>query len=467
MARRRSVRVFTLVGAMLASIVPGVLSTGSATAGSGANGFSTHPDRGGSTLATPNARWLAGSPEATVGPNRPVIFKNGAQSETAIAVNPTNPNHLLGASNDLADTTTVYESFDGGHTWAADQAFEGTAFCYDPWLDFNAVGDAFFAYECSDQRVAYKRAGTANWVTDRLENAGSFPDRDMIVTDDTASSPFAGSVYIGYDDNGNCNSAHLMVSRTGFGNWLQTPKINDDSCPTFNTIGVNAAVGPDGTVYAAWEDFDRRRLEMDASFNGGQTWGTDRLVHNYRLATEQFFISIPPQPQRGVLPMPMTATAPAGTPNAGRLYIAYFDSPAGGGGGTNCYVRFSDNDGVTWSPERKVNDDATGAYNFHCAIAVGTDGTVGVSFYTTRFDPTNRKAAQAISFSFDGGIAWDVDTQVATRASDESGFGDPNDYGDYQEIDAGPDGLFHPVWTDSRPGTRGEDVATAWVDPLP
>jgi len=51
------------------------------------------------------------------GPNFPVIIKPGAQSETTIAVDPTNRRHLLVASNDLADTTIVYESFNSGRNW--------------------------------------------------------------------------------------------------------------------------------------------------------------------------------------------------------------------------------------------------------------------------------------------------------------------------------------------------------------
>ena len=61
-------------------------------------------------------------------------------------------------------------------------------FCYDPWLDFNSAGDAFFSYECSDQRIAYRLHGTTNWVQTTLR-AGGFPDRDMVV-DDNPGSPF-------------------------------------------------------------------------------------------------------------------------------------------------------------------------------------------------------------------------------------------------------------------------------------
>src|SRR5207247_2868736 len=83
--------------------------------------------------------------------NRDITNKTGAQSETSIAVDPTDPNHMYAASNDLANFSTynsIYESFNRGATWAS-AGLNVNAFCYDPWLDFNTAGDIFFAYECS------------------------------------------------------------------------------------------------------------------------------------------------------------------------------------------------------------------------------------------------------------------------------------------------------------------------------
>src|SRR5690242_774278 len=139
-------------------------------------------------------------------PNRNVSKKSGYQGETAVAIDPTDPNHILTSSNDLTgnDAAQVYESFDGGKTWA--NANVGlTTLCYDPWLDYNAAGDAFFSYECSNQSYAYRIHGTTNWVKTTFPPSlvGSFPDRDMIQLDTTPSSPFFNSAYIGYDDNGN------------------------------------------------------------------------------------------------------------------------------------------------------------------------------------------------------------------------------------------------------------------------
>jgi hypothetical protein len=395
-----------------------------------------------------------------VGRNVNITNKSGAQSETTIAIDPLDPNHMMAASNDLSGFrafNNVLESFDRGRTWQG-AGITVDAFCYDPWLTFDAAGDTFFAYECSDERIAYRKHGQTTWTYTTLQDSSLTPDRDMVTTDRSSASPFLGSVYVGYDDaNFNGNDAHVWYSRTGFGGWTKSPKINDVS----SSIGVNAATAPEGTVHATWHDFNGRKLWVDRSTNGGATWSTDHLVTRLRLNTINLFISIPPQPHRGIALFPFTMVAPAGTPFASRLYVTYTDrDPAASD--TNVYVRYSDDGGLSWSAATKVNDDPGGAYQFHPRIAVSPTGTVAVAFYDTRDDnQADHKTNTYISYSADGGTTWSADGRVTSAQSDESGAGDPNDYGDHQGIDASSANWFQVVWTDSRVGAKNEDMFAA------
>lgn len=389
------------------------------------------------------------------GPNVNVTNKSGAQSETSVAADPTNPLHLLESVNDLTNTAAVYESTDGGATWVNSNLTTNGAFCYDTWLAFNTSGDAFVSFECSDQRIAYKLAGTTNWVATRLGNAGTFPDRDMVTIDNSPSSPFFGSVYIGYDDNGNSNTPYVLYSRDGISGWTRSAAI-----PHFNpTIGVNVATGPDGTVYAAWEDYSGQKLYASKSTDGGATFGPAVLVTTYRLNTTSFFVSIPPQNIRGILPYPMTAVAPATGRRPGRYYVSYTDKDPSGAN-TNIYLRYSDDGGATWSSEAKVDDDTTHSYHFHPQIAVTSNGVVGVCFYDTRRDSTNKKTDRYFSLSGDGGITWSRNLRYTTAQSNETVSGaDGNQYGDYQGVWVDTNGTFRFSWTDSRsPGAIREDM---------
>ncbi len=396
-----------------------------------------------------------------------VSDRTASQNEATVAVSPLDANDILAASNDLSGPATaqVYESFDGGQSWAL-VTTGNTGICVDPWLHFNDSGDAFFAYVCiangqSEQRYAYRLHGTGDWVLTTFPSGltGTFPDRDMITTDDSPVSPFHGSAYIGFDAGANGN-AYVLYSRNGRTRWTRSPKINDAS----TAVGVNVSVAPDGTMYATWLDYPHSRIMSDLSTDGGATWGTDHRVVKLVTDTSGFSIPIPPQEDRGIVLMPFTKASPLGTPHAGRLYVAYEDERSGGGAETNVYVTHSDN-GSTWSTPVQVNDDTSGAYQFFPAIAVAPNGTVGLSFYDTRNDPTNRKTDQYFAFSSDGGKTWSTNTKVTTAQSDESGPHDPSQYGDYEGMDAGPTNLFAEVWTDSRSGDLNEDLYFARVKP--
>lgn len=397
--------------------------------------------------------------------NKNVTNRTSAQSETSTAVDPTDPNHILASSNDLGTTAGVFESFDGGASWTR-STFNSSGFCYDTWVDFNSAGDAFIAYECSNQSVAYKLHGSATWVAyNGMTQAGSFPDRCMLTVDNSGGA-FDGTVYLGYDDNGASNTAYLLYSRTGKGNttWVRTPKLNTVGGPT---IGVNAAVSPTGVVTAIWSDYTNSKLQITRSTNGGVTWSTPNVVHTFKHNTSGFWWYIPPQNTRGIVAFATTAYAQAG-PWAGRLYVTYTDEKPGSTQSA-AFARYSDDDGLTWSAATQIGAAIPQiTYSYHPQIAVLNDGTVGINFYGTG-GAASVAHRMAMAFSHDGGVTWTNPSMVADANSNEtiSGTDRGNQAGDYQGVDGNNGfGSFSVVWTDTRlASTQGEEMF--WANMLP
>jgi hypothetical protein len=136
-------------------------------------------------------------------------------------------------------------------------------------------------------------------------------------------------------------------------------------------------------------------------------------------------------------------------------YCAFAANQLQGGAtelGLSVYVAAVDTSTGT-STVHRVNNDTFGNAKDHFfpwAAAKG-DGSVYVGWYDDRNDPFNTKVEYFVGKSTDGGMTFPTQQAVSSTSFNPcDGFPFCGFFGDYTQLVAGPDGVVHAVWSDTR-----------------
>jgi len=124
--------------------------------------------------------------------------------------------------------------------------------------------------------------------------------------------------------------------------------------------------------------------------------------------------------------------------------------PSGLHTSTDVFITKSVDGGETWSPPRKITQDAWDFDNWFPRVAISDNGWVWVVYYDRRVSGDNTLTDAWIALSKDGGNSWREDRASSTSSDFFYGFlGSPSFMGDYNGIVA--KGHFaYPFWTDAR-----------------
>jgi hypothetical protein len=438
----------------------------------------------------------AASNNTTVGANIDVSREPGPQSETSIAIDPTNAKLLVAGSNEInRNPMRAYYSSDSGKTWGAvdlplPPPIAGSAvdFGSDPGVAWDLRGEVYYSYivvyfsagfaAVTGSEMAVARSldhgHTWNATYFALQSAANpFDDKPMIAVDTHANSSFANRVYVAWDLTGTDHSDGdaILVSHSGnHGVNFTAPVAASPSTGETRkgVIGADPVVSADGNLYVAWNDFQKWTLEVSGSTDGGVTFGSVHTIAKDRIG---FDISIPAQNSRHALLYPACGASPndSDTPAApDRLYCSWIDGNFSAG--VNLYFARSSDGGATWSAPLRVTDDNPVAVHDHFNQWLAVDpvtGRIHVSWYDTRLDPTRHSTNVFWAQSTDNGTTFLKNMRVTTAPTNErtkgADFG--NQYGDYEGI-AAYGGVVYPVWTDRRVTVSflGEEVFTAAID---
>ncbi len=367
------------------------------------------------------------TPSTSCSPPASHCFPTNKQNESPMAVNPTDSNNIITGANDEVeepfcttttsgssscpfavnhDVTGVYWTIDGGTTWSHQilhwfSTTLGLASDGDPVVAFGPkLASGVFSFSpngarayfgslagcrCSTQpptpeviAVAHSDDEGATWSAPVLAttktNPVDFNDKIAIWADTNPSSPFFGNVYVSWTlFIGLPGTAEpIMFARsTDGGQTFQapiklTPAYNNPARP--GRQGSVIRTGPDGTVYAFWEDsFTFQSVILGArSLDGGATFSRPFFVTNVNDLPSPF-----PGASFRTNSFPMVDIDQNTSPN-GKVFVVWSDYTSGHG---VVKMRTSTNRGLTWS-DPQIVANVLGRSAFYPAIAVNpSDGS--------------------------------------------------------------------------------------------
>ena len=235
----------------------------------------------------------------------------------------------------------------------------------------------------------------------------------------------------------------------------------EQAAPGGNGQFGDIAIGPTGAVVVTYQSSGACPCSIfantDADGLGAGGFAARVTVTTTNVNT---FDSITPQDSRTIDSEANLAWDRSGGVHDGRLYLSYTDETPDESNDTNVLVRFSDDNGATWSAAVRVNDDATTRSQFLPNISLDqTTGNVAVTFHDARNDPGNNLAEFWGAVSDNGGVSFGPNFQIsAGQSNDDTGLSS-TDFGDYTSSDFHA-GQSHAVWADNSNST-GDNPAGA------
>jgi hypothetical protein len=239
-------------------------------------------------------------------------------------------------------------------------------------------------------------------------------DKNWIVCDDTATSPFYGHCYTEWDDVAHNNLVQMSTSTDGGKTW-EPPKTTADQA---SVIGGQPLVQPNGTVIVPITVFKANFAGVGAfrSTDGGASWSSTVNVSPFFLFLENASMR-----DGGGL-------VSAEIDGSGKVYVVWQDCRfephcATIYGSANDIVMSTSTDGLSWSAVERIPIDPVGSGVNHIIPGIGVDkhtsgsnAHLALTFY---YFPVagcftfNCQLDVGFVSSTNGGASWSAKQQVA------------------------------------------------------
>ncbi|MDR3385977.1 MAG: sialidase family protein [Rudaea sp.] len=344
------------------------------------------------------------------------VYPN-AEVEPYLAIDPLNPQHLIGVwqqdrwSTGGARGIIAGVSNDGGKSWTqhampmsrcgGGNAINGGDFerASNAWVTIAPDGTAnMIALAFNGQLLApgslsavlssRSSDGGANWgpvTTLILDGQNAFDDKDVI-TADPVNPQFVYAVWDRLTSD-NTGPSYFTRSTNGGVTW-ETPRAIYDPGVGKQTISNAIVVLPNGTVVDMFLEIDptpanalTSHIAVIRSTDNGTTWSAPfKVADNFSVGTRD--------PDTGVSIRDSALIPEIAVGIGGSLIVVWQDSRFSNGAHDSVALAQSGDGGFTWSAPVRVNADAS-VPAFSPMAHVRSDGLVGVSYYDFRDNTAN------------------------------------------------------------------------------
>jgi hypothetical protein len=400
--------------------------------------------------------------QLTANVDRNVSQRPGSDSECAMAKNPANTQQLFAFCNAAGvPGLLAARSTDGGITWiypdptdktiADGDPNQGPNGCCDPSLAWDSFGNLYISYinaAVNSIETILSTDGGATF-TNLASFAGSV-DQETVVAANTTAPGAPVAVWLVWNQSGQMVGRGAPVTGLGaIGAFVPLTSAPSSGGCSFGDV----AIAPTGVVVQvcgpnSGQTGGNINVWTDADGLGPGGWAgpvvaTTTLVGGFDFIPAQNTRSIDSETGLVFDAMPTS-------PHFGRLYLMYTDEIVQESNNTDIELRFSDNNGVTWSPtDIRVNDDATVLSQFNPKISMDdpATGNFMVCWHDCRESAPNtfmREYCTAAGPNFASpAFLPNIPVGDGLSVSNNDGF----DFGDYSGLDYFAGG-GHPIWGD-------------------
>ena len=438
-------------------------------------------------------------------------------NEPDIEVNPVDAGHMIASSNDYGSCCDeFYTSLDNAATWiTGDMSRKSPQVTgSDPVTVFDRKHGTVihsslnYSFRAStgeacrgDLVVSVSANGGVTWDPPTVVESGVgcdlasvqlFNDKEWIATDNTPASAFYGRTYLTWSKfasaNGSYTSSAIFEAHSDDGgrHWSKGKEISgfNQSLCTFQVSGPAGqcdqnqfsvpTIGPDGTVYVAFENeqntslwepgelFDNQYL-LVKSTDGGMTWSSPTFVVGLEDGSQDYPINVNGRQtltgyQLRVNSAGNLVASPRMSDN-GKLYLVFSDNRHGVHDTNNpvtnidVFLMSSTNGGTNWSGPTLVDASTTDQW-FPWVDVNPLTGTVGILYHDrsagdlTVYDTalTEQPGSKTIVSTAPSHPTQSRYFRAFTPGCENCA----TFHGDYINIAYGRDGRANMVWTDMR-----------------